>query len=189
MTIVILMMIIEVDIFNLFIFSIKNDRSTFSHFAFCIVRIIIVPSFQRWQASLAYSLPALPSFFLSLLHSGVFVGAVGVCKWPLCCLWRFCGSSVLVWTWHWSDYWPNIILFSAYDGMPCNVLVFWSFFPALIFSLFQRLWWHGLSSCRLQSKLKHQECKFSTCNFSQGSFKVPQHFTGEQSTNDWSTEV
>ena len=96
MTIVILMMVIEVDIFNSFIFFIKNDRSTFSHFVFCIVRIIILSSFQRWQASLAYSLPALPSFCLSLLHSGVCGGVVCLCKWPSCCLWRFCVFSVFL---------------------------------------------------------------------------------------------
>ena len=116
MTILILMMVIEVDIFNLFIFFIKNDRSTFSHFVFCIVRIIILSSFQRWQASLAYSLPALPSFFLSLLHSGVCGGVVCACQWSLCCLCRFCHCSVFLF----------MIFFiqSAYDYLFCIVLVF-----------------------------------------------------------------
>ena len=78
MTRVILMMIMEIDIFIIFI---KNDRCIFSYFAeLLIVRIIILSSFQRWQASPAYSLPVLPSFFLSLLHSGDCVGVVCLCK-------------------------------------------------------------------------------------------------------------
>ena len=94
MTRVILMMIMEMDIFIIFI---KNDRYIFSYFAeLLIVRIIILSSFQRWQASPAYSLPALPSFFLSLLHSGDCVGAVCLCKWPLCCFSSFCGCSVFL---------------------------------------------------------------------------------------------
>ena len=40
----------------------------------------------------------------------------------------------LVWTWYWSDYWLNIILFSAYDGMACDVLVFCRFFLHWFFS-------------------------------------------------------
>ena len=114
MTRVILMMIMEMDIFIIFI---KNDRCIFSYFAeLLIVRIIILSSFQRWQASLAYSLPALPSFFLSLLHSGVFVGVVGVCQWSLCCLCRFCDCSVFLF----------MIFFipSAYDYLFCIVLAF-----------------------------------------------------------------
>ena len=60
------------------------------------IRIIILSSFQRWQASPAYSLPVLPSFFLSLLHSGDCVGVVCLCKWPLHCLCRFCGCFVFL---------------------------------------------------------------------------------------------
>ena len=58
----------------------SDDNDDYYFAELLIVRIIILSSFQRWQASLAYYLPALPSFFLSLLHSGVFVGAFGVCK-------------------------------------------------------------------------------------------------------------
>ena len=114
MTILILMMIMEMDIF---IFFIKNDRCTFSYFAeLLIVRIIILSSFQRWQASPAYSLPALPSFFLLLLHSGVCGGVVCACQWSLCCLCRFCDCSVFLF----------MIFFipSAYDYLFCIVLVF-----------------------------------------------------------------
>ena len=197
MTRVILMMIMEIDIFIIFI---KNDRCIFSYSAeLLIVRIIILSSFQRWQASPAYSLPALPSFFLSLLHSGDCVGVVCLCKWPLRCLCRFCGCFVflflilLIPSAYDGLFYPNLVLVRLltlyhsfqclqWHGMWCSS--FLSFFPALIFFLFQRLRWHGLSSCRLQSKLKHQECKFSKCNFSRRSFKVPQHFTGEQTTND-----
>ena len=94
MTRVTLMMIMEIDIFIIFI---KNDRCIFSYSAeLLIVRIIILSSFQRWQASPAYSLPVLPSFFLSLLHSGDCVGVVCLCKWPLHCLCRFCGCFVFL---------------------------------------------------------------------------------------------
>ena len=171
-------------------------------FLFCWTSHILGynPFFFSEMAGLSCLLLACIAQLFSFTSAFRFCVCV-VCQWSLCCLRRFCGCSVFLFLIFsiprsfFVCFYPNLLLvrlLTLYhsfqcDGMECGVLVFCPFSPALISFLFQRLRWHGLSSCRLQSKLKHQECKFSTCNFSQWSFKV-QHFTGEQSTNDWSNE-